>query len=88
MRDVARLLTTYLNQAQIIRFVWPARSPELIPVEHVWDKVKKNDYGHMWRHQFQRALPNIDAEIGQSSTRIYSKPDMKHGPSYGSRYKR
>ena len=36
----ARLIDQYLEQATIVRMEWPARSPDLNPVEHAWDMLQ------------------------------------------------
>ena len=33
----ARIITDYLQQKNITRLPWPALSPDLSPIEHVWD---------------------------------------------------
>ena len=33
----ARIIDQYLEQATIVRMEWPARSPDLNPIEHAWD---------------------------------------------------
>lgn len=38
---VARCVIQYLNNARINRLPWPARNPDLNPIEHVWDNLKR-----------------------------------------------
>lgn len=37
----ARVVTRYLEQETIERMDWPARSPDLNPVEHAWDMLQR-----------------------------------------------
>ena len=36
----ARITDQYLEQATIVRMEWPARSPNLNPIEHAWDMLQ------------------------------------------------
>ena len=38
---VARVVQDDLHARQIPTMVWPARSPDLSPIEHVWDETKR-----------------------------------------------
>ena len=37
----ARITNRYLEQAAIVQLDWPARSPDLNPIEHAWDMLQK-----------------------------------------------
>jgi hypothetical protein len=38
---MARVVNEFLNEVGINRMKWPPRSPDLNPIEHVWDMIEK-----------------------------------------------
>ena len=42
----ARLTMNFLAQNGINVLDWPAMSPDMSPIEHVWDDLKRRVYGH------------------------------------------
>lgn len=43
---VARIVNDYLHDVDIARMNWPARSPDLNPIEHVWDHMGRTIRQH------------------------------------------
>jgi hypothetical protein len=62
---VARVVRDYLTQQNVDLLPWPAVSPDLSPIEHVWDEMERR----------LRHLPNQPvtlAEMGPALIRIWN----------------
>ena len=62
---VARVVRDFLAQQNIDVLPWPAVSPDLAPIEHVWDEMQRR----------VRALPNQPvtlAALGQTLVQIWN----------------
>ena len=62
---VARVVRDYLTQQNVYLLPWPAVSPDLSPIEHVWDEMERR----------LRHLPNQPvtlAEMGPALIRIWN----------------
>lgn len=51
---VARVVSDYLDEMEIQRLNWPARSPDLNPIEHVWDML-----GRLIRNRQPETIPDL-----------------------------
>ena len=45
--DVARIVTEYLQEVNIPQIEWPPLSPDLNPIEHVWDMLGRRIRGRV-----------------------------------------
>ena len=62
---VARVVTDYLNRQNINVLPWPAVSPDLAPIDHVWDEMERR----------LRQLPNQPMtlnQLGQDLIRVWN----------------
>ena len=40
----ARIVTDYVQQQRLQTLPWPARSPDLSPIEQLWDELRRRTY--------------------------------------------
>ncbi|GFU81516.1 DDE_3 domain-containing protein [Trichonephila clavipes] len=70
-----RVAQDILRHFQTLR--WPARSPDLSPVEHVWDQLKRQMPSCHSEHDLELAVQDLWAHLPQDNIRclINSMPD-------------
>ncbi|PRD20997.1 UNVERIFIED_CONTAM: Transposable element Tcb2 transposase [Trichonephila clavipes] len=71
----ARVAQHFLRHIQILP--WPTRSPDLSPVEHVWDQLKRQMPSCHSVHDLELAVQDLWAHLPQDNIRclINSMPD-------------
>ncbi|GFT85957.1 transposable element Tcb2 transposase [Trichonephila clavipes] len=71
----ARVTQDFLRHFQTLP--WPARSPDLSPVEHVWDQLKSQMPSCHSVHDLELAVQDLWAHLPQDNIRclINSMPD-------------
>ncbi|GFX57320.1 transposable element Tcb2 transposase [Trichonephila clavipes] len=79
-QDNARLHTARVAQDFLRHFQtlpWPAHSPDLSPVEHVWDQLKRQMPSCHSVHDLELAVQDLWAHLPQDNIRclINSMPD-------------
>ncbi|GFY30903.1 DDE_3 domain-containing protein [Trichonephila clavipes] len=79
-QDNARLHTARVAQDFLRHFqtlLWPARSPNLSPVDHVWDQLKRQMPSSHSVHDLELAVQDLWAHLPQDniSCLINSMPD-------------
>ncbi|GFV41244.1 transposable element Tcb2 transposase [Trichonephila clavipes] len=72
----ARVAQDFLRHFQTLP--WPDRSPDLSPVEHVWDKLKRQMPSSHFVHDLVLAVQDLWAHLPQDNIRclINSMPDV------------
>ncbi|GFU42910.1 DDE_3 domain-containing protein [Trichonephila clavipes] len=80
-QDNARPHTERVAQDFLCHFQtlpWPARSPDLSPLEHVWDQLKRQMPSYHSVHDLELAVQDLWAHLPQDNIRylINSMPDL------------
>jgi hypothetical protein len=66
---ISRVVCDYLTQQNVDVLPWPAVSPDLSPIEHVWDEMERQ-LSHLQKSasNFNRNGSGIDAYLEQSTS--------------------
>jgi transposase len=56
---IARCVTNFLTETEITKMNWPARSPDMSPIEHVWDMLDKRVKARIPAPQTTQALQTM-----------------------------
>ena len=68
-KHTSRLVTRWLDDNHIIKMEWPSQSPDLNPIEHLWDRLEKSLAGTRARNasekfgQLKSAWDSIDESV-------------------------
>ncbi|KAL3273661.1 hypothetical protein HHI36_015091 [Cryptolaemus montrouzieri] len=67
----SRVVPEFLQNAEIDILRWPARSPDLNPIEHVWDNMRWQTQQRKMPCRALQQLENLLLEIWNSVTQEY-----------------
>ena len=58
----AHIVTNWLNRENVERLKWPPFSPDLNPIEHIWDEVER---------RMKKERPKNETELKQALLRVW-----------------
>ena len=67
----ARVVNDFLRQQQVTRLDWPARSPDLNPIEHLWDALGRRVRDHQPPPNTLNELFNILDQDSKNSNSVH-----------------
>ena len=70
-KHTARIVTNWLDEKRIQRLKWPSFSPDMNPIEHLWDEVEQ---------RMKKEQPKNEKDLQECLTRVWNgieKPVMK-----------
>ena len=73
---VARVVEDYLDEMDVQRLDWPSRSPDLNPIEHVWDML-----GRQIRNRQPETIPDLRIALTEEC-QLCSILTTSHGSRY------
>ena len=90
----AHIVTKWLDEKGVEQLKWPSFSPDLNPIEHIWDEVERRMRKEKAKNEFElkQALLKVWYNIGNDVTKklVDSVPNCLHEVirmnSYPTRY--
>ena len=56
------IVTNWLNRERIERIVWPSFSPDMNPIEHLWDEIER---------RMKKEQPKNERELREALMRVW-----------------
>ena len=80
----ARLTANFLQQHNIRVMPWPARSPDLNPIEHFWNALQQHFWDALQRHFWDALQRELNRVQPRPRTHLpWSRPSGRPGPTLG-----
>ena len=61
-KHTASIVTNWLNRSQVERIKWPSFSPDMNPIEHLWDEIER---------RMKKEQPKNEKELKESLSRVW-----------------
>ncbi|CAF3909144.1 unnamed protein product [Rotaria magnacalcarata] len=63
----AGVVTNWLDQKQVERLKWPSYSPDINPIEHLWDEVER---------RMKKVHPKNEKELKEALLRVWNNIEV------------
>ena len=70
----SRQTQTFIEETDVILLPWPGQSPDLNPIEHIWDELERNVRS---RKENPKNINELEAFLQESWSRIFNSVYQK-----------